>query len=79
MTPKSPRYCGELDSAGPAGYVEFTMSERVKGALLRLQQEMQENEAEVRRLFDRAGIKPDPALLVSVLIYHKTLEKLAKE
>ena len=79
MTPRPPRCCGELDSECPAGYVDFKMSERVRGALLRLEQEMKENEAEVRRLFDRAGIQPDPALLVSVLIYHKTLEKLAKE
>jgi hypothetical protein len=70
----------DLDSRVISNYLceeDFHMSEKIKNALLRLQQEMKENEAEVRELFNRAGIKPDPALLSSVLKYHKALKKLA--
>jgi hypothetical protein len=55
------------------------MSERLRRAILRIEKEMKDNVSTVEKLFKRAGIDPDPALVPSVLKYHKTLKKLAKE
>jgi hypothetical protein len=55
------------------------MSERLRRAILQLEKEMKENEPIVDRLFKQAGIEPDPIVMSSVLKYHKTLKKLAKE
>ena len=55
------------------------MSERLRRAILQLEKEMKDNKSEVTKLFKEAGIEPDPVVVSSVLKYHKTLKKLAKE
>jgi hypothetical protein len=55
------------------------MSERLRRAILEIEKEMKENAPVVDRLFKQAGIEPDPIVVSSILKYHKTLKKLAKE
>jgi hypothetical protein len=55
------------------------MSERLRRVILQIEKEMKDNEPIVKKLFKQAGFDPDPIVVSSVLKYHKTLKKLAKE
>ena len=55
------------------------MSERLRRAILQIEKEMKDNEPIVKKLFEAAGVDPDPIVVSSVLKYHKALKKLAKE
>ena len=71
-----------LDARKGPPYVQTgskAVSERLRRAILQIEQEMKDNEPIVQKLFKQAGIEPDLAVVSSVLKYHKTLKKLAKE
>ena len=55
------------------------MSERLRLAILQIEKEIKDNRPAVEKLFREAGIELDPVVVSSVLKYHKTLKKLAKE
>jgi hypothetical protein len=71
-----------LDASKARPYVRTRnkqMSERLRRVILQIEKEMKDNEPIVKKLFKQAGFDPDPIVVSSVLKYHKTLKKLAKE
>ena len=54
------------------------MSKKNKQALRRLAREIRENTPRIKRKLAKAGVKPDPALVLSAAKYYHALNKLAR-
>lgn len=54
------------------------MSKQVKRALERLSKSVRENTPRIEKKLAKAGVNPDPALVLSAAKYYRALNKLAK-